>query len=99
MPIAPPLGEKAKRLFPELPFTIEGYGSHLADIASAPLGLRASSIWNGVEKLYVMGAIRYKDGIDRERWMGFCRQYLLPEYMGGEGRFRKVENPDYEYSD
>jgi len=44
-------------------------------------------------KIYVMGQIRYKDEGGAERFMGFCRERQT------DGRFRAVNDPDYEYED
>jgi hypothetical protein len=44
-------------------------------------------------KIYVMGQIRYKDEGGAHRFMGFCR---LQE---SDGRFRAIDDPDYEYDD
>jgi hypothetical protein len=43
--------------------------------------------------LYVMGQIRYKDQGRAERFMAFCRE------RKSDGRFRAIEDPDYEYED
>ena len=50
-------------------------------------------------KLYVMGYIRYADLDEKERFMGFCREYEPPPVTGGNSRFKRVENEDYEYED
>jgi hypothetical protein len=49
----------------------------------------------GVEdwRVYVMGQIRYKDEGGVERFMGFCRE------RGADGRFRPIDDADYEYED
>jgi hypothetical protein len=44
-------------------------------------------------KLYVMGQIRYQDEGGADRFMGFCRE------RQSSGRFRAVDDPDYEYED
>jgi hypothetical protein len=43
--------------------------------------------------IYVMGQIRYRDDGGAERFMGFCR------VRQKDGRFRAVDDPDYEYED
>ncbi len=50
-------------------------------------------------KLYVMGFIRYVDLNKKERFMGFCRIYEPLIVAGGNSRFVRVENEDYEYED
>ena len=40
-----------------------------------------------------MGQIHYRDEDGNDRFMGFCRQW------SGEGTFRAVNEPDYEYED
>lgn len=45
--------------------------------------------WN----VYVMGEIRYRDEGGAERFMGFCRK------READGRFRPVDDPDYEWED
>ena len=50
-------------------------------------------------KLYVMGYIRYADLDEKERFMGFCREYEPPAVSGGHSRFKRVDNEDYEYQD
>jgi hypothetical protein len=44
-------------------------------------------------QIFVMGQIRYKDDGGAERFMGFCR------VRGSNGRFRPVDDIDYEYED
>jgi hypothetical protein len=44
-------------------------------------------------KLYVMGQICYRDDGGDERLMGFCRE------RGKDGRFRAIQDLDYEYED
>jgi hypothetical protein len=48
---------------------------------------------NGGWKIYVMGQIRYQDEGGHDRFMGFCRE------RGSGGRFRAVDDLDYEYED
>jgi hypothetical protein len=43
--------------------------------------------------MYIMGQIRYSDEGGADRFMGFCRR------RGDDGRFRTVDDPDYEYED
>jgi hypothetical protein len=43
--------------------------------------------------MYVMGQIRYRDSGGADRFMGFCRE------RGTDGRFRAVDDADYEYQD
>jgi hypothetical protein len=43
--------------------------------------------------VYAIGEIRYQDDNKADRFMGFCRQ------RGRDGRFRAVDDPDYEYKD
>ena len=50
-------------------------------------------------KLYVMGYVRYSDPDQNERFMGFCREYDPPIVIGGNSRFKTVNNEDYEYED
>ncbi len=44
-------------------------------------------------RIYIMGQIRYRDEDGHERFMGFCRE------GGKDGRFRAVDDADYEYED
>ncbi|MGA9601900.1 MAG: hypothetical protein WBS22_16905, partial [Methylocystis sp.] len=44
-------------------------------------------------QVYVMGEIRYQDEGGADRFMGFCR------LRGEDGRFRAVDDPDYEFQD
>jgi hypothetical protein len=44
-------------------------------------------------KIYVMGQIRYQDDGGSDRFMWFCRE------RESDGRFRAVDDPDYEYED
>lgn len=107
--MTPPLDvEMVKPLIgSSLPHVLIGHGSHEVPIGNGALGDAAKGIYTGVEKLYLMGAIRYHggdinmaDGTMRERWMGFCRAYARPEIAGADGRFEIVsDRPDYEYSD
>ena len=107
LPMVPPLDSgQAKHLIVETPHTLIGHGSLLVPIEWGRQGPRGAAIRTGSEVLYLFGAIRYHggdinmaDGTMRERWMGFCRRYVLPEFMGGDGRFISIDNPDYEYSD
>ena len=50
-------------------------------------------------KLYVMGFVRYADLNDKQRYMGFCREYEPPIVTGGNSRFNFITNKDYEYED
>jgi hypothetical protein len=43
--------------------------------------------------VYVMGEIRYQDDSGADHFMGFCRE------RQSNGRFRAVDDPDYEYQD
>jgi hypothetical protein len=43
--------------------------------------------------VYVMGEIRYQDDSGVDHFMGFCRE------RRSDGRFRAVDDPDYEYQD
>ncbi len=43
--------------------------------------------------VYIIGEIRYADGNGRVRYLGFCRE------LGSDGRFRPVDDPEYEYED
>jgi len=43
--------------------------------------------------IYVMGEIRFQDEEGNDRFMGFCRE------LQSDGRFRAVNDPDYEYED
>jgi hypothetical protein len=43
--------------------------------------------------VYVMGQIKYHDEGGADRFMGFCRE------RRSDGKFRPVEDPDYEYQD
>ena len=44
-------------------------------------------------EIYVMGWIRYRDDGGAEQFMGFCRK------RQSDGRFRSVQDPDYEWED
>lgn len=56
--------------------------------------LRLREFDEGGWVLYVMGQIRYRTpGSNVQRFMGFCRQRTA------EGRFRAVDDADYEYED
>jgi hypothetical protein len=60
------------------------------------------SIW-GVDtingsKAFVMGWIEYTDSLDVGRITRFCREYVASA-VGAEGRFRAVNDSDYEYED
>lgn len=44
-------------------------------------------------KVYVMGEIRYQDEGRADHFMGFCRE------RQSDGKFRPVDDPDYEYQD
>jgi hypothetical protein len=43
--------------------------------------------------VYVRGEIRYQDDSCADHFMGFCRE------RQSNGRFRAVDDPDYEYQD
>ena len=47
--------------------------------------------------VYVMGWVTYIDDATAVRRTGFCRKFKASHF--GEGRFRAVKNPDYEYED
>jgi hypothetical protein len=60
--------------------------------------VQASKRGGGI-KLFVMGTIRYADIAGKERFMGFCREYVPPDAASGEGSFLPIDHPDYEYED
>ncbi len=102
LPMNPPLRDgETKQLLADLPHTMAGHESCLVEIEShEAMGAEASFILAGAAwRLFVMGAILYSDWELKERWMGFCREYTLPDINGGEGRFQPVSNRDYEYQD
>jgi hypothetical protein len=103
LPMVPPLhNDQVKHFFERmLPHTMSGHESCYIEIESnGPIGDEAREILlGGPTHLYVMGAVRYSDWNLKERWMGFCQKYTLPEIISGEGRFVAVDNPDYEYED
>lgn len=101
LPMLPPMNEPGmvRTLIAEMPHTLDGHGSLIVDVGGPALGARAPYILQGIERLYLMGAIRYADWDEKERWMGFCRLYEPPERPGSDGRFVAVDNPDYEFSD
>lgn len=106
LPMVPPLQKgTTKSLFPNLPEIVVAHGSHEAPVEGEPLygeavdhidmDPRNSQGW----KVWVLGAIRYSDISENERWMGFCREYVPTNRDVGEGRFVAVTNTDYEYQD
>jgi hypothetical protein len=104
LPMVPPLDlGQVKYLFSAtLPYRITGHESCSIAIESngPPAGEDADRIRQGGPVfLYVMGAVLFSDADLKERWMGFCQKYTVPEKIGGEGRFIPVENPNYEYED
>jgi hypothetical protein len=103
LPMVPPLlpGQVQPLFEGMLPHKMTGHESCLIPIKSnEPLTKEAQSIiLGGPFHLYVMGAVRFSDWDLKDRWMGFCHHYVLPEISGGEGRFVPVDNPDYEYED
>jgi hypothetical protein len=56
-------------------------------------GIEIHRFERGGWRIYVMGMIRYRDDCGAERFMGFCRVHEQ------DGRFRSVEDPDYEWED
>lgn len=104
LPMQPPLDDDEALSLPWPREPVPGYGSISIPIASAkPLPAIADSIRNRNPqgwRLYVMGYIHYSDINSAERFMGFCREYVAPDpWWGAEGRFKPVDNSDYEYED
>jgi hypothetical protein len=61
-----------------------------------------TQIQNGQSKLYCVGYVSYVDSADRMRITGFCRVLTFPPDAVahvGNTRFRKFDDPDYEYED
>jgi len=103
LPMRPPIGEgdPIKPLHGPEDQTIRAFESCSYGIScDEPLeeDVQATSKGGGT-KLYIMGSIRYADIDGRERFMGFCREYVPSEIPGGEGHFVPVENGDYEFED
>jgi hypothetical protein len=104
LPMKPPLEGALVKSFPsegEADRTIQGFGSCAFSITcDEELGgdVQGTRRGGGI-KLYVMGIIRYSDIEGRDRFMGFCREYVPPEEGGGEGHFAPVTNGDYEFED
>jgi hypothetical protein len=103
LPMVPPINKpgQTKPILADLPHTMAAHESCEVKIESeSALAPEATEILlSGYYELFVMGAIRYSDGDLKERWMGFCRQYVRPPSVDGEGSFLPVKHPDYEYSD
>jgi hypothetical protein len=104
LPMVPPLqdDDPVAPLFPEYPHTLEGHGSYFTFVESAALltDEEAHEIrGGGPTHFYIMGAVLFSDWDLKDRWMGFCREYVAPKNAGGDGRFVPVGNPDYEYED
>jgi hypothetical protein len=61
---------------------------------AAPEGALIRPRWGQDDwHMFVIGEIRYADGNGSIRYLGFCRE------MRSYGRFRAVDDPDYEYED
>jgi hypothetical protein len=94
-------GFRTNLLFPEQVLTVgESCATPIADViimdnpALPPeAGLELRAFERGNWKIYVMGQIKYRDESGVERFMGFCRE------GGKDGRFRPVDDIDYEYED
>jgi hypothetical protein len=70
-----------------------------AECLNYPCRTPAEAIENVEVRLFVVGFIRYSDLNEIERFMGFCREYIVPEAGNSDGRFVAVHDPDYEYED
>jgi hypothetical protein len=96
LPMISPMDEKFDTLLaPETPFKIgESVAVSIVGVVTAErppgtfMALGAHE-WT----VFVMGQIQYRDEGGNDRFMGFCRKWQ------GEGTFRTVDEPDYEYSD
>jgi hypothetical protein len=64
------------------------------DVATKGSIIRPHREPQGRWHLYVMGEARYSDSTKIVRYLGFCR-----ELMFDEGRFKPVEDPEYEYEE
>lgn len=103
LPMEPPLeGETIKQLqgamgdqiiagFESCVYPIGSDDELSGDVQITPKG--------GGIKLYVMGRIRYADITGKERFVGFCREYVPPDDGNGDGHFVPVSNGDYEFED
>jgi hypothetical protein len=104
LPMVPPFetGKTKPLIESDLPHVLAAHGSLLVPIETAAIPDQyTSELGAGAPmELYLFGAIRYSGwDSDNDRWMGFCRRYLKTGTFNDEGRFVRVDNPDYEYSD
>jgi hypothetical protein len=80
-----------------------GITLHLPNVLNAITltGDQIARIRSGGEKLYCIGYLRYLDGANRLRSTGLCRVWTFPENAepADAGRFRVVNDSDYEYED
>lgn len=101
LPISTPYDRDYQTLF-EIGHSLDVGESRTAPIVDkvimkpAPPGIDVElrQFERGRWKLYVMGWIRYQDEVGADRFMGFCRLR-----NNEDGRFRAVDDPDYEYED
>jgi hypothetical protein len=106
LPQRPPYNEPGVRQF-QVGGSPLGSGITFTQILSDGRILTEQDIRNirvGTPQLYFIGTVEYWDGNDppRLRQTAFCRCLdfeRLPAHPNDDGRFRKVENPDYEYQD
>lgn len=101
LPMVPPLSDN--EVTPlwgavRLPRFMVAHESCLLPIKSdRPFDEDADAVLNGNGVfIYLMGVVLFADSDLQERWMGFCRKYVIRR---GERRFVPVDNPDYEYED
>jgi hypothetical protein len=106
LPMNPPLESAEVSELVSSHDPIRGYESRSVQIESkSALDVNGMSIMNATPhgwKLYVLGYIHYSDINGAERFMGFCRRYIVPDGKGDsgpDGRFEAVANADYEYQD
>jgi hypothetical protein len=91
-------GYKGDLLLPEQVLDIgESCATPISDTIimepEGPDGVDLREFQRGNWVIYVIGQIRYQDEAGSDRFMGFCRRW------GDDGRFRAVDDPDYEYED
>jgi hypothetical protein len=100
LPMRRPFSEEQVNLRPDKTTLWSGESTTVTFRSAAPApehienaGSRVIHGWN----VYVMGWVTYLDDSNAVRRTGFCRKFKASHF--GEGRFRAIKNPDYEYED
>lgn len=89
-----PIREKLRNVEPKKLKRGAGPGSNVMDECIQLTDTAVLPYWDGSKRLYVLGEAKYTTPFGHLRHLGFARVYCHEE-----ARFKKVDNPDYEFDE